>query len=61
MKSEWWSGILRQHDISIVMMFVLVLSFLLNWEMNDDERIKRIMSIVGLTSCLIVMAIEMLR
>jgi len=61
MKSEWWSNILRQHDISIVMMFVLVLSFLLNWEMSDDERIKRIMSIVGLTSCLIVVAIEILR
>jgi len=61
MKSEWWSNILRQHDISIVLMFVLVLSFLLNWEMSDDERIKRIMSIVGLTSCLIVVAIEILR
>jgi len=61
MKSEWWSNILRQHDISIVLMFVLVLSFLLNWEMSDDERIKRIMSLVGLTSCLIVVAIEILR
>jgi hypothetical protein len=61
MKSDWWSNILRQHDISIVLMFVLVLSFLLNYEMNDDERIKRIMSIVALTSCLIVVAVEALR
>lgn len=58
MKSQWWSGILQQHDISIVLMFVLVLSFMLNWEMNDDERIRRIMSIVAFSSSVVVLVIE---
>jgi len=58
MKSEWWSNVLRQYDLSMMFMFVLVLSFVLNWEMNDDERIRRIMSIVALMSCLVVLAVE---
>jgi hypothetical protein len=60
MKSEWWAGVLQRHDISIVLMFVLVLSFMLNWEMNDDERIRRIMSIVAFLSSVVVLVIEVI-
>lgn len=61
MKSDWWANILYQHDVSIMLMFVLVLSFVMNWEMNANARIRRIMEIVALASCAVVLVIEALR
>jgi hypothetical protein len=53
-----WAAIMRMHDQSILVMFVGVCAFALNWYMFTSERAQRILTTVPLLSTVVILLLE---
>jgi hypothetical protein len=54
-----WTAILRMHDRAILMMFVGVCAFALNWYVFESKpAVQRVMAWIPLLSSVVIIALE---
>ena len=57
--SNEWSAILRMHDQAILVMFVGVCAFALNWyTFENNPSVQRVMAWIPLLSSVVLLALE---